>query len=108
MTINGDVTRMRIALASLMALLVVPACSVNAPDLPNRPYNWQSGVDYPALAPIETILGTEVPDPETDARTTDVLEARVANLQARANNLQGTSGIDSETRNRLARPESTD
>lgn len=101
-------TRMRFAAAGLMAISLVPACSLDAPDLPDRPDNWQSGADYPALAPIETILGTEVPDPEADARTTDALEARVKNLQARANDLQDTSGIDSETRDRLARSASTD
>ena len=84
----------------MVALVGLSACT-DPPDLPGRGNPALDTEPYPTLLPIERILGTQRPDPEDDKETSDALQARVANLQTRASRLQGTSGIDSETRNRL-------
>lgn len=64
------------------------------------PANLESA-DYPALAPIETLL---VPLPDPQDRSEDVqqdLESRRDALQDRARRLNGTAVVDDETEARM-------
>lgn len=96
----------RISLAAVLTTLLA-GCS-HPPELPRREPDALTGAAYPQLVPIERILGTAAPDPEQHTQRSDRLEARVANLKARARGLQGASDLDSETRARLNRHKETD
>ena len=78
------------------------------PDLDDRVDPALEQADYPALVPVEQILGPEQPDPEADAETAERLEARATGLQSRARQLQRQSGIDADTRRRLNSDIATD
>ncbi len=91
------VLRLAVLLGTFSA---ISACT-NPPDLDDSVDPTLEQANYPALVPVEQILGRSPLDPETDQQTAQRLEGRAASLQSRARRLQQTSGIDEETRRRL-------
>ncbi|MEY8828988.1 hypothetical protein AB9K34_11330 [Sedimentitalea sp. XS_ASV28] len=83
----------------LPALLLVGCAQV--PQLDETISDDLENADYPALAPIETLL---VPLPDPQERSKDVqqdLQGRLANLQDRARRLNDRPVVDEETRTRM-------
>ena len=88
--------------AVLVALpLVLLAGCTDPPDLDSSVDPALEAADYPALVPVDQLLGQSAPDPDADTQTADRLNARAAGLQSRARQLQRSDAIDADTRRRL-------
>ncbi len=85
----------------LLAICVALAGCADLPDLDETVPPALEDANYPALAPVDQVLGRSATEAANDEETADQLEARSAGLQARADTLQRRSAIDSETRRRL-------
>ncbi len=87
-------------LRMLVPALLLAGCA-QIPKLDETVSDDLENADYPALAPIETLL---VPLPDPQERSKDVqqeLQGRLANLQDRARRLNDRPVVDDETRTRM-------
>ncbi|MEJ6389297.1 hypothetical protein [Gymnodinialimonas ulvae] len=71
--------------ATLLLCLLPMACAPSFPDLDDRLTAQSQAADYPRLVPLEPLLASaEAPAPRAAATEGASLEARLANLQRRA------------------------
>lgn len=87
-------------LPGLGAALVLLAGCVDVPELTERVPPSLERASYPALVPLERLLGPELNRQEEDQQITDQLKARQANLRRRADALRGDV-VDAQTRQRM-------
>lgn len=90
---------MRLTLSAL-ALCAFSACA-QFPELDRTVTPELEAASFPALVPLEPILSRTRTAQRDNTQTQDVLEARVANLRARAARLRG-SVLTGRERQRLA------
>jgi len=83
-----------------LVLFGATAC-VDVPELGDRVSPALNRANYPALVPIEQLLGPATPVREEAETLANQLDARRARLQRRADALQGTI-VDPETRARMS------
>ncbi|MEO0864281.1 MAG: hypothetical protein AAFY39_06780, partial [Pseudomonadota bacterium] len=85
----------------MIRLIILLAGCTEFPALDGTIPPQAEAADFPELVPLAPLLATRR-NLGTDAQaTTRSLEARIANLQARARALQGRPVLDSNTRARL-------
>ncbi|QBF31201.1 hypothetical protein [Thalassococcus sp. S3] len=85
----------------LLCTTVAALCGCTQfPDLDDAVPPASEVADYPDLVPIDTLLAGNDPDPTTGQQEADALEARAAQLRARAARLQG-GVVDPGTRARM-------
>ena len=84
----------------MCAVCLISACT-QFPELDETVTPELEAADYPALIPLDPILIRTHSAPRTNTQTEAVLEARVANLRARAARLRG-SVLTGRERQRLA------
>jgi hypothetical protein len=79
------------ALSGLCALaMLLPAACTQFPALDSRATPEMQAADYPALVPIDPLLAKATAGQVNTTQTEQVLDARVARLQARAAGLRGS------------------
>lgn len=85
--------------ASMIMIVAVLAGCTQFPDLDSAISPGAESADYPDLVPLET-LQARTTEPTVTPSAISGIEARIANLRARAARLKGTI-IDHPTRARL-------
>ena len=90
---------LRAGLSALAFAVALAACAT-FPELDAVISDGARKADYPTLIPVDGILVRRASGQITE-QTDDILRARAANLQARANLLRGIV-VDDETRRRLS------
>ena len=91
---------MRTLAPSLIMFCALTACA-QFPELDRTVSPEVEAADFPALVPLEPILASTSTAVHSNQQTQAVLEARVANLRARAARLRG-SVLTGAERQRLA------
>ena len=97
MSISAQIRR---GVSAGLVLFGTTAC-VDVPELGDRVSPALDRADYPALVPIERLLGPATPVREEAETLANQLDARRARLQRRADALQGTI-VEPETRARMS------